>query len=130
MRKWSEKAFCRVETDVATGMARGAILNRLRVFYRLSPTTWSAVRSAFRRHGKTLPAVKKKLVVVGSGGVAVPAELKKKCLRRARRHFHGRHSVTHRVVSKSSDSLVFRFNRGSVKIPGLPQNYEVTVTRQ
>jgi hypothetical protein len=126
MRKWTSKAFRRVEKDVAAGVSRGAIMNRLRVFHRLSVTKWDSVRSAFKRAGKSVPVA---YTVSGSDtSVKIPAGLMKKVLRRARRHFSGK-TVTHRVVSSSTKSITFRFNRDRVKYRGVPRSFEVTVSR-
>lgn len=129
---WTEKAFSRVEQDVQAGIARGAILNRLRVFHRLETYSWDSVRSAFRRASRMLPKLvvrkKMKLVVTGSDtSVQVPEELVRKCVKRAQKHFRGG-KVKHRVVSSSDTHLTLRFNRYGTKY-SCPKGYEVTVRK-
>ena len=109
MQKWTEKAFDRVEQDFYAGLPRGAILNRLRVFFRLNTNRWDSVRSAFRRAKKVLHQMK----VEAPEGIS--AEMVDKAKRRAKRHFNGE-KVTHRVVSKSDTHLTLRFNRSSDRV--------------
>ena len=58
----------------------------------------------------------------------LPENVKKKVLNRAKRHFNGE-NIRHRVVSKSENSISFKFNRISNRYPQLPHGCVITISK-
>lgn len=113
MLYWTQDRLDRAEQLVWEGARKSDLCRKMGV-------SWDAIRRAFSRHGRELPPF---LRISPS---RIPAVLRRKVSRRARRHFEG-NTPTHRVGQTGPDFIEFRFNRYTRKYK-VPAGTTITVS--
>lgn len=110
--RWTQARLDQVHRYIWEGGTKGRMCHAMGV-------SWDAIRRAFSRHGRKLPPF------VKVSPSRIPAKLRRRVARRARRHFDG-DTPRHRVVDKGADFITFVYNRTSTKYH-VPRRTHITV---